>query len=108
VLEHQHGAVCRVAPDETAYALRQEQYILLATAAWPHGEGTPYIAWVQQFCMALKPFAHPGTYINYLEDEGEERIRASYGTNYDRLVQVKTHYDPTNVFRVNQNITPSL
>jgi FAD/FMN-containing dehydrogenase len=108
VLEHQHGAACRVAPEATAYALRQEHYILLATASWPHGEGIPYIEWVRQFQMTMKPFALHGTYINYLEDEGEEHIQASYGANYERLVQVKRRYDPTNAFHVNQNIKPAL
>jgi hypothetical protein len=107
VLEHQHGAACRAAPDATAYTLRQEHYVLLATATRIGGEGRPYIGWVQQFCTDLKPLAYNGTYINYLEDEGEERIRASYGANYDRLAQLKLQYDPTNFFRVNQNIKPA-
>jgi hypothetical protein len=108
VLEHQHGAACRVTSSATAYEDRQEHYILLATAAWPSGKGEPYVAWVRQFQASMEPFARQGTYINYLEDEGEGRIRASYGVNYDRLVQVKNVFDPTNFFQVNQNIKPSL
>ena len=54
-----------------------------------------------------RPFSTGGVYVNLLsQDEGEERVRAAYGTNYDRLVTLKSKYDPTNLFRVNQNIKP--
>ncbi|MDF3054077.1 MAG: putative oxidoreductase, partial [Geminicoccaceae bacterium] len=53
-----------------------------------------------------EPFLKPGVYVNYLGDEGEARIRAAYGVNYERLRAIKNTYDPTNFFSVNQNIRP--
>jgi FAD/FMN-containing dehydrogenase len=56
----------------------------------------------------MRPFLDAGVYVNYLsEDEGEDRVRGAYGANYDRLVQLKNKYDPTNLFRINQNIRGS-
>jgi FAD/FMN-containing dehydrogenase len=55
----------------------------------------------------MEPFAARGVYVNFLGNEGEERIRASYGANYARLVTLKNTYDPTNLFRMNQNIQPT-
>lgn len=54
----------------------------------------------------MRPFAS-GVYVNFLGQEGEERVRAAYGSQYDRLVALKTRYDPTNLFRLNQNIRPA-
>jgi FAD/FMN-containing dehydrogenase len=56
----------------------------------------------------MRPFMVPGAYANYLEDEGDPHARAAYGANYDRLVNLKSKYDPTNLFRINQNIRPSV
>ena len=55
----------------------------------------------------MRPFSTGGVYVNNLGDEGEDRVRAAYGSNYDRLVALKTKYDPTNFFRLNQNIKPT-
>ena len=55
----------------------------------------------------MRPFSTGGVYVNNLGDEGEDRVRAAYGSNYDRLVALKTRYDPTNFFRLNQNIKPT-
>ena len=57
---------------------------------------------------ALHPYSAGGAYVNFLMDEGEERIKATYRDNYQRLVAVKNLYDPTNLFRVNQNIKPTV
>ena len=75
-------------------------------AQWTEGTAQPYRDWAERFRAALAPFAIELAYVNSLVDEGEERVRASYGPNYERLVQVKNIYDPTNVFHVNQNIKP--
>ena len=63
--------------------------------------------WVVDYWEALHPYAAGGAYVNFMMDEGQERVRATYGANYPRLQQVKAEYDPENVFRVNQNILPA-
>ncbi|MCH8884181.1 MAG: BBE domain-containing protein [SAR324 cluster bacterium] len=66
------------------------------------------IQWNRGLWEAMQPFLAPGVYVNYLpEGEGEERVRAAYGPNYERLVALKRKYDPANFFRVNQTIAPS-
>jgi FAD/FMN-containing dehydrogenase len=97
----------RVDPAATAFALRHDHYILEMIAQWTQGEAQPHLEWVQRFERAIKPFAEEGVYVNFLTDEGEARIRASYGPNYERLVQIKNRYDPDNFFHVNQNIKPT-
>ena len=63
--------------------------------------------WTVQYWDALHPYSSGGAYVNFMMDEGHDRVRASYGDNYDRLARAKRKYDPTNLFRVNQNITPA-
>jgi FAD/FMN-containing dehydrogenase len=55
----------------------------------------------------LHPYSAGGAYVNFMMDEGEDRVRATYGKNYNRLTKIKKRYDPTNLFRVNQNIAPA-
>ena len=62
----------------------------------------------KEYWEALHPYAAGGAYVNFLMDEGQERIRATYRENYNRLVMIKNKYDPTNLFRVNQNIIPTV
>jgi FAD/FMN-containing dehydrogenase len=66
------------------------------------------IAWVRYYWDAVHPFSAGGGYLNMMMDEGNERVMASYRDNYARLVQVRNHYDPENLFRVNQNIRPAV
>jgi FAD/FMN-containing dehydrogenase len=109
LIQHLHGAASRVHPTETAFAQRQESYILGIFAAWTNEEAEQkHIEWTRSFWTATRPFAGTGVYVNFLGDEGEERIRASYGVNYERLVALKNRYDPTNFFRLNQNIQPTV
>jgi FAD/FMN-containing dehydrogenase len=63
-------------------------------------------AWAKDYWNALHPHSAGGAYINFIMDEGDERIRAAYGKNYARLAKIKKRYDPKNLFRVNQNIRP--
>jgi FAD/FMN-containing dehydrogenase len=102
-----HGTVMRVDPDATAFAQRHDHYILEMIAQWAEDEAQPHMEWVHRFGAAIKPFASEGVYVNFLTEEGEARIRASYGLNYERLVQIKNRYDPTNFFHINQNIKPT-
>jgi hypothetical protein len=60
-----------------------------------------------EYWSALHPYSAGGAYINFMMEEGEDRIRATYGKNYDRLAKIKRRYDPANLFRVNQNIKPA-
>ena len=109
LIQHVHGAVRRVSPLATAFALRDVPYVMNIVAAWNADEGQNeerHIAWVREFGAALLPYARKGVYTNFLGDEGEDRVRASYGVNYERLIDLKNKYDPTNVFRFNQNIKP--
>jgi len=102
------GAVARVPEDATAFPNRHAQHNLNIVGAWEINDPDPkrHIAWVRQTWEAMQPFAS-GAYVNFMMEEGDDRIKATYGDNYERLVQVKTKYDPKNVFRVNQNIKPA-
>lgn len=111
LIQHMHGAARRVSPTASAFALREVPYILNIVAAWNANEAQQaeaHTAWARAFQAAVRPFALQGVYPNFLGDEGEERVRASYGVNYERLVALKDRYDPTNVFRFNQNIKPTM
>ena len=107
-LWHHHGAVCRIAPQKTAFNFREVGYYFWTQTFWqgPSGRDSS-IEWVNRSWDSLRPFFSPGLYINQIGEEGEERIRAAYGGNYARLVALKNKYDPTNFFRLNQNIKPT-
>ena len=71
------------------------------------GETDRHVEWTRGLSQAVQPFASGGVYVNFLGDEGEDRVRAAYGpATYDRLAEIKGRYDPTNFFRMNQNIRP--
>ena len=77
-------------------------------SAWTSpAESEANIRWTREVGDAMKPFLADAVSVNYLGDEGEERVQAAYGPRYARLVALKTKYDPTNFFRTNQNIRPS-
>jgi FAD/FMN-containing dehydrogenase len=105
------GAVGRVAERDTAYTGRDAAFSLVISAAWQDpGETSDNVEWVRTFWSAVRPFALGGTYINFMsEDEGRDRVVAAYGRDkYRRLVALKNEYDPANLFRFNQNITPTI
>jgi FAD/FMN-containing dehydrogenase len=108
LIQHVHGAASRVSPTATAFALREESYVISMLAAWNGGEAARHSAWARACWRALTPFASSGVYVNFLGNEGEERVRAAYGVNYERLVALKNTYDPTNFFARNQNIRPTV
>jgi len=64
-------------------------------------------AWAKEYWEALHPHSAGGAYVNFMMEEGEDRVKATYGSNYERLAAIKQKYDPTNLFRVNQNIKPA-
>ena len=100
------GAVSRVSLSDTAFALRQPGYEVDMAGIWSTpGEKADVVRWVQATRDSLQPFAH-GVYINQLGDTSDQLVRAAYGPNYPRLVEIKKKYDPNNVLRLNQNIKP--
>ncbi|MBS0242768.1 MAG: BBE domain-containing protein, partial [Proteobacteria bacterium] len=108
LIEHFHGAATRVAVAETAFPHRREGYNLLILAEWINQtDNDRCIAWARETDAAMRPFLSTERYVNYLgDDETGESLNAAYGPNYRRLQQIKAIYDPTNVFRMNQNIRP--
>lgn len=108
-LQQMHGAAAHVDPAATAFAHRgANQYDFLILGQWDDpADSEKNIQWIRSFFEAMEPFLERGAYVNDMGDESEDRVRAAYGVNYDRLASVKETYDPTNLFRVNQNIRPS-
>jgi FAD/FMN-containing dehydrogenase len=103
------GAVHRVPDDASAMGWRGAKWAVHILGEWPDaGENEEQIAWVRNVAAAIQPWAQTGTYLNYLMDEGEDRVRESFGAHYERMVALKNKYDPTNFFRLNQNIKPTL
>ena len=106
---HMHGAATRPLATQTAFAARQPQWDLDAIAQWPDAASSnQHIAWVRALWTRLEPHLLGRAYINHLAAEDRpETVRASFGENYARLRQVKSVYDPTNLFRINANIPPA-
>jgi FAD/FMN-containing dehydrogenase len=108
MLEHYHGAYSRPAPTATAYSHRQPTYDVVIIANWTDPADTERnVAWARGLFAAVQPQVSRAAYVNFLDgDEGADRVCAAYGDNYERLVALKQRYDPTNFFRMNQNIRP--
>jgi FAD/FMN-containing dehydrogenase len=108
LLEHFHGAATRVGPSDTAFPHRMAGYnFLVASQTMDPAISDRCTAWVRQTYAAMEPFMASGRYVNYLDDdETGEAVPAAYGPNYRRLREIKTTYDPGNLFHMNQNIRP--
>src|SRR3954470_22987065 len=108
-VQHLGGAVARVPAHATAFGGRTAPFVLNIIASTFTDEGyDEAVDWAQATYSALVPALTGGAYVNFLSNEGSERVRAAYGAStYDRLVALKDEYDPTNVFRLNQNVAPS-
>lgn len=103
-----NGAAGRVHPDATAWAYREAKYAGVVVGVDPDAENAAAItAWCKAYWEALHPFSAGGAYINFVMNEGQDRIKASYRHHYERLTKIKRKYDPGNFFRVNQNILPA-
>ena len=102
------GAAHDVAPEDTAFAYRDATWsqVFVGVDADP-ASATALRDWTIGYWEALHPYSAGGAYVNFMMDEGQARVKATYRGNYDRLAQVKATYDPDNVFRVNQNIHPA-
>ncbi len=109
LFEHFHGEVTRVPVDATAVPHREPGYNLVITSVWTDPAATQEnVAWTKDTFAAMEPFLVRRRYLNYFseDDVGDDPVRAAYGRNYDRLVELKKEYDPENVFRLNANIPP--
>ena len=97
--------------DTVAEAARgRAQYAANRMSMWPNpGDADRQVAWTREFWSALEPLTTGGVFVNFLGDEGQDRVRAAYGpATYERLLALKNRYDPTNLFRLNQNIKPAV
>jgi FAD/FMN-containing dehydrogenase len=99
-LHHLHGAASRVGASETAFALRQDHLMVELIAAWePQDDEQQHLQWAQNISQALAPYALKGGYISLMDQEEQERVRLAFGSNYERLLDLKQKYDPEDVFR---------
>jgi hypothetical protein len=109
---YQGGAMGRVGAGETAFGDRSAPILLGIEANWEAEpqEDEANIAWVRNCVADMRRFSSGGMYLNFpgFPEEGQEMMRDAYGENYERLVAVKNEYDPTNLFRVNQNVRPTV
>jgi FAD/FMN-containing dehydrogenase len=104
---HIAGAANRVPADAMAYGHRDAKFVLNVHARWEStAEDRSCIDWARAFFKATKPYASAGAYVNFMTEDEGERVTAAYGSNYDRLAQLKKRFDPENVFHLNQNIKP--
>ncbi len=102
------GAIARVADNATGYGPRSDPWTVNVDSCWTNAtEDDQHIAFTRNAWERLQAVSSGGMYLHYGSLEKEDQIRAAYGANYDRLVEIKTRYDPMNLFRVNQNIRPS-
>jgi FAD/FMN-containing dehydrogenase len=102
-----NGACHRVAPDATAFAYRDANFATVIAGMWPDpAQNKANIKWVRDYYDATAPLSEEGGYINFMADDDQDRIKANYKGNYERLRNVKRTYDPDNLFRLNQNIKP--
>ena len=102
------GAVRRVGSGETAWNTRDATWSMVIAGIDPDRQGAGAVTrWTKAYWERIHPYSDSGGYVNFMmDDEGEARLNATYGDNYDRLTALKAKYDPTNFFRVNQNIRP--
>jgi FAD/FMN-containing dehydrogenase len=107
LLTQMGGAPSRVAANATAYAFRTPKFIMNVHTRWADAsDDAKCLNWARDIWEAAKPFSK-GVYVNFISDEGEERVRDAYPKDvWERLVKLKTKYDPDNFFRMNQNIRP--
>jgi FAD/FMN-containing dehydrogenase len=103
------GAPKRVPLSATAYAQRDIDFSMNVHARWTDpAQDAECMAWARETFAATAPFATGGVYVNFMTGDESERVRSAYGPNYDRIRAIKRKYDPTNVFRVNQNVRPAV
>ncbi|MGZ4505344.1 MAG: FAD-binding oxidoreductase [Nocardioidaceae bacterium] len=103
-----NGAAQRVPADATAYAYRDATFATVIAGMWPDpAANEANTTWVRDYYAATAPHSEEGGYVNFMAGDDQDRIRANYKGNYDRLAALKRTYDPDNLFRINQNIQPA-
>jgi FAD/FMN-containing dehydrogenase len=106
-MQQLHGAASRIRPTDTAFPHRYDHYNCGPLAGWDNPvETEKNVHWARQCWEALQPFYDQSAYVNDLGEEGDQRVREAFGENYQRLLELKKKYDPTNFFHMNQNIPP--
>ena len=110
-VQHLGGAVRRMRPNETAFPTRDAAYVMNFMGDWRDPRETPHhVAWVREAWNRLAPLSTGAVYLNYVgheEKDADALVRSAFSSNYDRLARIKRKYDPTNLFRLNQNIKPA-
>lgn len=102
------GAANRIPANAMAYGHRDAKFVLNVHGRWDENtEDQRCIAWARAFFQATAPYASAGAYVNFMTGDETDRVATAYGTNYNRLAQIKKQYDPDNVFHLNQNIKPA-
>jgi hypothetical protein len=105
---YMHGQVCRTPQDETPLIRTEGQVTYFLNTSWGDPKlGDTSMGWVERWWAAMRLFSSEGAYINYLSRDNEAAVKASYGENYRRLVEIKTRYDPSNFLHRNRNIRPT-
>ena len=103
------GAAHRVGKNDTPWSYRDATWAQVIVGVDPDPANNERITtWAKEFWEALHPYSAGGAYVNFMMEEGQDRVKATYRDNYERLVTIKDKYDPTNLFRVNQNIKPTV
>jgi FAD/FMN-containing dehydrogenase len=103
-----NGAAHDIAEDATAFGHRDATYACVIAGMWPDpADNEANIAWVRDYYTAIAPHSEPGGYINFASADDQDRIQDNVGATYDRLAGIKAHYDPHNLFHLNQNILPA-
>ena len=105
---HLGEGVMKVPKEATAYTHRDAAFVMNVHCRWDNSANdTKCISWARELFQAAAPFATGGAYVNFMTEEEQDRVRSAYGSNYDRLANLKKKYDPNNLFRLNQNIHPA-
>jgi hypothetical protein len=107
---HLEGALNERAGDDGAVGNRDARYVVGVKGMWPPGDpdGDRFRGWIGDAWAGLRPFSTGATYVNFqAADEGDDRVRATYGANYHHLAEVKRRWDPGNLFRANRNVAPA-
>lgn len=109
LIAHLGGAMSRVPPEATAYPQRNPHFLMNVHTRWQKADDDEHcIAWARNLFAATADHAAGSVYVNFMPEDEADRVAMAYGPNYRRLSEIKRHYDPQNLFRLNQNIAPAV